>query len=236
MIDPQLDDWWTRRHRCQLSLHGDEVLGAGASLRVVLKAFDSSQYVWYSAIFGDVWDEVLVVAVDRSRAADLPRDRHAGDGPVSKALHADAVVEEYALNEKARKALGVEIGPEYNWVSPEKVKHWVYLHDDCFFSLEAVDDDLLLRLIRALLEMHSFYLETEADWSAAGREIFELVKGGHEVTIESDPAAQLLHVRWREKEHGMRRMFRRMRSREFPVVPLAAPTKPSPPSQVQPPT
>jgi hypothetical protein len=228
MIDPKLDDWWTRRHRCQLSLHGDEVLGAGASLRVVLKAFDTAAFVWYSVIFGDCWDEVLVVAVDRDSASELPRDPHSKAGPVTAALQGDAVVEEYLLNERTRAALGVEIGPEYNWVSTATVKHWVYLHDDCFFSLEAVNDELLRRLIGSLLEMHAFYLETDADWSEVSRELFDLVKSGHEVTVESDPASQLVQLRWREKRQGMRGMLRRMRSREFPVRPAATTPSPSP--------
>jgi hypothetical protein len=228
VIDPRLDDWWTRRHRCQIGLHGDEVLGAGASLTVVLKAFDTSRFVWYSVIFGDCWDEVLVVAVERARAADLPRVLHAEKGPVTRALAGDAAVEEYMLNDATRAALGVEIGPEYNWVSPAIVKHWVYMHDDCFFSLEAVDDDLLQRIIWALLEMHSFYLERDVDWSEARGELFRLVKAGHEVTVETDPVSQVLKLRWREHEHGMRRMLRRMRSREFPVPPSTTPSPPAP--------
>lgn len=217
MIDPRLDDWWTRRHRCQIALHGDEVLGAGASLTVILRAFDIGQFVWYSVIFGDCWDEVLVVAVERAHAVNLPKVPHEKQGPVTTALAGEVAVEEYVLDQPARKVLGVDIGPEYNWVSPEHIKHWVYLHDDCFFNLEAVDDELLRRLIGALLEMHSFYLETEADWSGVRGELFDLVKAGHEVTIESDPTSQVLNLRWREHEHGMRRMLRRMRSKEFPV-------------------
>ena len=215
MIDPHLSDWWTRHHRCQIALRDDELSGAGASLRVLLHAFPMEEFVWYSLIFGDIQDDVLVLAVDRAAAAVLPRARHSGPGPVATALGRN--VDEYRLDEPAQAALGVDIGPETSGVRHPGVRHWIYVHDDAFFSVEAVDARLLAALVSALFDMHGFYLGSDADWTAPLEHVLALLPVQEEVTIESHPPAQKLIVRWRLRREGLKGMFRRFDSREYVV-------------------
>jgi hypothetical protein len=196
-------------------MQGDEVVGVGASLRVLLHAFERKQYVWYSLVFGDVNDEVLVVPVERALAGALPRRRHSGVGPVAAALMPEDV-EEYELTGEAQRALGVHIDAESSEVRAS-VRHWIYVHDDCFFSLEGADEGLKRQTLEALLEMHSFYLGAQVDWSGVVDEIYRLLEAHDEVTLETDPEAGTMTVRWRAAAEGLARLVRRFGTRQFRV-------------------
>jgi hypothetical protein len=84
MIDPKLNDWWSRKHRTDLSVVGTQFKGAGVSLRVLLHAIGQKHQRWYSLIYGDYDDNVLLLAADDNTASSFKNSPHPQIGPSSK--------------------------------------------------------------------------------------------------------------------------------------------------------
>jgi hypothetical protein len=62
MIDLQLQDWWSRQRLTQLSYPNLSLSGASVSLRVILEPFKNVGAIWYSKIYGEYQDNVLLLA------------------------------------------------------------------------------------------------------------------------------------------------------------------------------
>ena len=47
----------------------------------------------------------------------------------------------------------------------DQIIYQIYVHDNCFFSIEPTTEFVLTRLIENILLQHSFYLGQDIDWS-----------------------------------------------------------------------
>jgi hypothetical protein len=209
--------------RCEVILEGDELTGAGAGLRALMHAFAGRDLVWFSTIYGIHGDNCIAYAVEPEIAATIPKTPTDDTPAIGAALQGDFKVEEYALDEAARSALGVHIeGTESyeDWVdegmpkymndaelheeSVRNVRYRVYVHDDCFFSVKPLDDTLLRKLILCILEQQSFYFQQEVDWSPVLEEIVAIVSNAPAVEFKNDPPRKRLKLT--SKKRGVRMM------------------------------
>lgn len=215
MIEPWTKDVWSGSRKNEVILDGKRLVGAGVSLRVLMHAFAGEQLVWFSAIYGMHADNCVAYAVEPETASAIPEDATDTVLPIETALRGAFELKEYPLTESAQSALGVNIvvhieEPEDNIAWREEsapkyvhdaelhedairnVRYRVYVHDDCFFRVEPVDDKLLRKLILCILEQHSFYLEQQVDWEPALDEIVGVISRAPAVAFKSDPGRKRL--------------------------------------------
>ena len=218
LIDPQLQDWWSQRRLTQLSYHNLSLSGAGVSLRVILQAFNNSGMVWYSRIYGEYQDNVLLLAASPPAELLSERMRYTEPSPIQK-LCGDifsSLFAEYALTDAIASELGIgfegdEFFIEHQDRFENKVARQIYIHDNCFFYIKPVADDLLGKIVGCVLEQHSFYLGQEIDWSEISARLTEHLLTSGKIEIQSDPKRQ--HVRipqLEEKKHLLGSLFQKV--------------------------
>jgi hypothetical protein len=223
-------------HECacrgEVILEGNELMGSGAGLRVLMHAFAGHDLVWFSAIYGIHGDNCIAYAVEPEIAATIPKAPMDDVPAIQAAVQGDFKLEEYPLDEAARSALGVHIeGTESyeEWVDEgmptyindaelheegmRNVRYRVYVHDDCFFSVNPLDDTLLRKLILCILEQHSFYFQQEIDWSPVLEETVAIVSSAPAVEFNNDPRRKRLKLTCKKRGvHMMDALFGRRRS------------------------
>jgi len=215
MIDPKLNDWWSRRHRTDVSAAGTLFKGAGVSLRVLLRALTQKNLTWYSLIYGDFDDNVLSLAIDGKTANSFKNRPYPQNGPMQRACDGRGAFTEYALNSEIQAALGLTIdGNGFHIEHREAIQQQIYIHDDCFFAIEPVDGTQLRELIHGILEQHSFYLGSDVHWDGILSEVVALTNSVENVRIQSDPAHQRVILSWIDPGSSLvKRIFRLRRSR-----------------------
>lgn len=196
MIDPHQTGWWAGQRLTEIRLADRSLRGAGVSLHVLLHAFAGQELVWYSALYGDHDDNVQLVAVDRREAETLERLP-----PNRLTIEAVAAgvpdIEEYVLSDEVAECLGVRFdGDHYSVDRPDLTRYQIYSHDDCFFSVEPVDDLLLKRLLHVVLGQHSFYLGAPVDWAGVLDEIGKILVQRETIRVQSNPRRRSLTVSW----------------------------------------
>src|SRR5690348_8358313 len=106
MIDPHQTGWWAGHRLTEIALTSSGLRGAGVSLHVVLHAFARRELVWYSTIYGDHYDNVLLVAVDRASARSLEKlPAHRRTWMDGSSDH--PALEEYELSGEVAARLGI---------------------------------------------------------------------------------------------------------------------------------
>jgi hypothetical protein len=218
MIDPRQTGWWAGNRLTEIALAGSGLRGAGVGLHVVLHAFAGQELVWYSTLYGDQQDNVLLVAVDRATAGSLEKL------PANRLRQTDAHadhpdVEEYALSDEIAARLGVRWGDSgYSVERRDLLRYEVYSHDDCFFFVEPLDDALLRRVIHLILRQHSFYLGAPVDWSRVLDPISETLAQTRAIRLRSNPRRQSLTVNWEPTATSfLGKVLRRRLSREVRI-------------------
>ncbi len=208
MIDPQLKDWWSRKRLTEICYHDSSLNGAGVSLRVILPAFRGLGMIWYSTVYGEYNDNILLLGCDRNTASLLECVRYEETSPV-QALYGDEFPDEYVLTAGIRSALGLGFEGNSFFIDQEKVAYHVYIHDNCFFYINPVKDALLNELLSCILEQHSFYLGQEVDWSSIFPEIANQLLTLGRIEIQSDPKRQCVWIPQLEKRrHLFWKLFR----------------------------
>lgn len=214
MIDPKLNDWWSRKHRTDVSAVGTLFKGAGVSLPVLLRALIQKNLTWYTLIYGDFDDNVLLLAIDGKTASSFNNRPYPQNGPMQRACDGREAFMEYALSSEIQSALGLTIdGNDFRIENREAIQQQIYIHDDCFFAIEPVDGTQLRELIHGILEQHSFYLRSDVHWDSILDEVASLMKRVENVRIQSDPARQHLILSWITPGSSLKRIFRWRRSR-----------------------
>ena len=157
MIDPQVEDWWSKKRLTEIRQINSSLSGAGVSLRVILPAFRDLDMRWYSTVYGEYDDNLLLIGCDRTPASEFECVKYQETSPI-QALYQDAFPEEYVLTDNIRSALGIQFEGNSFFIDQEdKIAYQVYIHDNCFFYIKPVNDSLLDKLLNCLLEQHSFY-------------------------------------------------------------------------------
>jgi len=197
MIDPKLHDWWSARHRTDLSVVGTRFTGSGVSLRVLLPAFVHRTLSWYSLIYGDFDDDILLLGADEKTASSLKNCVYPEQGPMQRASDHGRFTE-YELNSDIQSALGLNFDRNgFHIVHGDAIQQQIYVHDDCFFAVEPLVD--LRKLIHCILEQHSFYLRLEVRWDGVLEETVDQLKRVEEVSIRSHPVQRRLTLSWKDR-------------------------------------
>jgi hypothetical protein len=218
MIDPKHNCSWSRKKRTEISLSGTRAHGAGVSLRVLLHGLVVSDRAWYSLISRDYDDNVLVLAVDPEVAKSLANRPYPQSGPMQQALDGRDDFVEYELDGEIRSALGITTDENsFNITRSEHIERQIYVHDDCFFFVEPVDETELSRLISGVLEQHSFYLDCEVAWAAVLGQLILLLKRVGTLQIQSEPSRRRLILSWKEPDLTFLRRILGRRSRHIRI-------------------
>ncbi len=203
MIDPQLGDWWSHKRLTHIRYTDSVLSGAGVSLQVILPAFDTSELIWYSTIYGDYDDNLLLLGYDRDEAASFERIAYEETSPV-KALYAGDFPNEYVLTDKLRLALGLTFeGNSFSITQEERIACQVYIHDNCFFFIKPVNAALFDRVFGCILEQHSFYLGQEIDWLDVPSELTKQLVSLGKLELQSDPKRRCVWIPQLEARRGL---------------------------------
>jgi hypothetical protein len=110
--------------------------------------------------------------------------------------------EEYFLSDAIQAELGIGCheAPHLSRRS-NLIQYQIDIHDDCFFTIEPIELDLLKKLVHQILQQHSFYLGVEVDWSDILDLITEQVKTSTQIAMQSNPKLQCLSV-WQEPDQS----------------------------------
>lgn len=203
MIDPQLEDWWSWKRFTDVRYQDSTLSGAGVSLQVILPAFGESELVWFSSIYGDFDDNLLLLGYDRKEAAHFDHVRYLDTSPVQTLYRGD-FPHEYVLTDEARLALGVRFEEDEFFIDQEeRIACLVYIHDNCFFWIKPISTALLERVFGCILQQHSFYLGQEIDWSGISGELTRRLASMGKLELQSDPKRQCLWIRQLESYRGL---------------------------------
>lgn len=94
MIDPQLNDWWSGKRLTVIGYHDASLNGAGISLPVLLPALSGLGMIWFSTVYGDYNDNVLLLGCDRNTASLFEWVKYEEASPV-QAVYNDVFPDEY---------------------------------------------------------------------------------------------------------------------------------------------
>jgi hypothetical protein len=169
--------------------------GTGVPLQVLLHGFKDKKAIWFTITYGQYNDNILLIGLDECKANILPKVKHNGVSPIDKAFGTTGKFEEYSLCNEVQTALGINLDSENLSIDKEKVLYQIFIHDDCFFSIELVDRLLLQELIHCILQQHSFYLNSEVDWSDVLDPITKEVSKSKPLLLKSMPARKCVIVR-----------------------------------------
>ena len=196
MIDPHHVCSWTGRRLTEIKVTGVAATGAGVSLHVLLHAFGGQELVWFSRVYGDHDDNFLLLAVDRAAAGSL--QRLPPHRPMPETVASDNPdVEEFELSEAVAARLEVRIEHAGCSIGQcDLIRKEISIHDDCFFSVEPLDDALLKQLLHVILRQHSFYLGVPVDWTGVLDPIGQTLTQTGSLRLQSNPRRQNLTVSW----------------------------------------
>jgi hypothetical protein len=159
-----------------------------------------TRLIWFSMVWGDWNDNVLLVGLNESESSLLDMTEHIALGPVTKAM--GTLFKEYNLNKENLDNLKIEFNSfegTYYLKEPERVKYQIFIHDDCFFDIKPVDRPLLKKLVDSILKVHSYYYGFEIDWKSVSDALVEVVeKSSVPILLKSDPTHNCLKVRKRD--------------------------------------
>ena len=134
------------------------------SLRVLLHAFSDTDLVWFSTVYGEFDDNVLLVALDRATAQSYPQIKHPTIAPIKVAWADEPDFEEYVLSDAIQADLGIRCDENLYFNKPSSlIQFQIDIHDDCFFTMKLIEPELLKKLVYCILQQHSFYLGVEVD-------------------------------------------------------------------------
>ena len=177
MIQPNHLCYYSSHHQSTVRYRDGIFYAAGTSLPVLMDAFRDEPLRWYSREYGHRYrgtaENLRLIAVDSS-------DREAEE-----------------LTEEIRDRL--QIGDEEAGFEPQdwaRVRCTIHLHDDCFAMVQPVDSALLRRLLLGTLRLHSYYLQTEVNWSGVLDELTALLQRTQWFQLTSHPRQQSVAVEW----------------------------------------
>lgn len=174
-----------------------------------MHAFIDKNIIWYSRIYGDFNDDLLVVGVDESVTNCLEQKRlnqvySTAEGPVTAAIGHDAKMKEYLLTDEVAAEMGIAFTYEllegynsyyashYDIKDENPILYQIDIHDDCFFYVKPRDTEFLPALVHCILQQHSFYLGEEVDWSGILDPTIKLLKENKSIKIKCRPPHRML--------------------------------------------
>lgn len=187
MINPELNDWWSNKRLINLKYRESALHGAGVSMQVITKAFRENEYTWFSVRYGEFNDNFILVAICNDDANRFKKIKY-DELDSKREFFGQILINEYKITEEIASELGLTTNNSgFEITNKNKFCFYIYSHDNCFFSIEPISTDLLTRVIRVILQQHSFYQHEDVDWSEIETRLIEIIKSNKEIEIQSDP-------------------------------------------------
>ncbi len=198
MINPKSKhDVWFRRKATSVHYLNTSFSGAGVTLQVLLHAFIDSNTIWFSTIYGDYNDNILLLGLTESETRSMNKEKHISQDPFIEAM--SSLFKEYHLTSEIMKGLGVDldsVNNSYSLRESHRVKYQIYIHDNCFFKITPVDKIMLEKLVNVILRLHSFYFGSDINWLSVTSAIVEqLQEAAKPILIKSEPSRHCLILR-----------------------------------------
>ena len=190
---------YTKSHTTEIRFKNDRFQFIGVPLNVLLHAFKGINAIWFSLVYGQWNDNILLIGVSENVGSSLPKQKYIEESPMTEAWGSDSEFEEYLLTEEVQKTLDIvydSVEQHFTSVSHESIIFEIYIHDDCFSFIDPMDKELQYRLLDAVLELHSYYLgKTTVDWSEIRDILLEDIKRETINLIKSHPGRDFLTLR-----------------------------------------
>lgn len=212
MINPHHECGNTSAKHTELWFKDSSCGSVGTSLHVILHAFQEVPVTWYSTSFG--YDDVIL-GVDPARSAELGKPHHSTPGPVQKSSAGRFDYEEYRLTGEVMAKLGMRFAKGQLVIARGGLVRWqLQVHDDCFASIQPVEEALLRKLIACVLELHSFYLGEAVNWGNIPETITDTLQRLNHIYLVSSPISKQTDLFWREDRQSGRWFFKRHSTKE----------------------
>jgi hypothetical protein len=202
MINPELNDWWSRKRLTSLRYKETSLSGAGISMQVLAKAFNENEFTWFSIVYGELDDNLILFAMDNQAAHKFSKTRYESQ-ETKRAFFGQVLVNEYKITAEIASELGLTASKgRFEILNKDKILYYIHSHDNCFFSIEPVSANLLKRVIQAVLQQHSYYLGKEIQWAEIESQLIEIIRSNKEIDIQSDPKKQCVWIPQIERNKG----------------------------------
>lgn len=198
MINPHLSDWWSNKRLTELRYTGTTLTGAGVSLQVISPALEKMNRIWFSKVYGDFNDSLLLIGFEKMAGNSYEKIEYRPDLS-ERNLYGETLSAEYIMPETMFAQFVV--GNSLTEVDSQLAIR-VHVHDNCFFSIEPIDEVTLSHLINCVLDQHAFYLGHEIDWSNVRLELQRFLLDQGKIELQSDPKQQLLWIPKIDKNAG----------------------------------
>lgn len=159
--------YWVSSKTTEIKLTNTYCYGSGVPLNVILYGFKNDKdTVWFSTCYGY---NVLLIGVKPAIADTIKKYKHNDTSPIETALGTPTQFQEYELTEDIQRQLGIIIDEEkdtYSVLKPDIIEYQIDIHDDCFSSVWPANEDIINQIVLCILQLHSYYLNVEVDWSS----------------------------------------------------------------------
>lgn len=194
MIDPELNNWWSNKRLTHLWYKEPSLIGAGVSMQVLSKAFDGNEYTWFSKVYGEFNDNLILIAMENLATDRFNRIRYS-DHEKDQRFFGQYLKNEYMITDEITSELGLTTSNQGFEISyMDKFSFYIYSHDNCFVSIEPISSELLAGVIKVVLAQHSYYLGNEIQWNGIESQLVDMIKSNKEIHIQSDPHKQCLWI------------------------------------------
>lgn len=214
MLDPHHSCWWTDKYKTGITRSnrfthplGEALVGAGTGIHIPMSAFIGEALVWFSVVYGDHDDNLLLAALDPAHAATIP-NKESYDTPslLQTAFPTDFPFEEFRLTPEVQSLLHIQLDDEDDEgeavpfvAEPIPSRYEVHFHDECFFAVRPLTPHIQRQLLGCVLQMHSFFLQTEVEWSLTTDWLTTLINTETDLELQSFPLRQELIVSWKNQ-------------------------------------
>ncbi len=194
MINPELHDWWSHRRLTNLRYKETSLSGAGISMQVLANAFYESEFTWFSIVYGEFNDNLILAAMDNHAAEKFSKSKY-NDHDKKRAFFGQPWKNEYKFTDEIASELGLITSNEGYEISSRDISpFYIYSHDNCFFSIKPISSDLFKRIVQTILKQHSFYLGKEILWKDIEAQLTDIILRNKEIDIQSDTKKQCLWI------------------------------------------
>jgi hypothetical protein len=202
MINPNLKDWWSHKRLTNLRYKVADLGGDGVSMQVLAQAFTENEMTWFSIIYGEFNDNLMLLALDNQEAEKFNKTSY-DDHDTKRTFFGSLLKNEFKITGDVAAELGLLVSDgEAKLSNKHKLLFTIFSHDNCFFYVEPVSDEVLKSIIQAILQQHSYYLGKEIEWKEVETLLIEIIKNNDEVSIQSDPKKRCVWISQIESKKG----------------------------------
>jgi hypothetical protein len=211
MINPNLEDWWTKRHLTSLQYKHGSFGGAGISVKVILDSIDCPNLNLYSELTGEYDDNLIVFMVDKNNDNVPTKEINIPDeSAIIKWYGEPKKINDYKLSDMPKEYFGYTDIDAFFEIEPEdRFKYRAQFHDNFIFNLYPVKEKELNQWTNAILEVHNYYLGTDINWTTLKKDLIQKLIETGDVKIQSFPGERKVDlITKRKNNHWLGRIFK----------------------------